>query len=96
MNGFQSDVTTVKGEIEEEDEEENVEDLVCKSNGFLPINLSNPKEDFFNTKGIGCGGDGRSIAVGLEEKLVEGFSNSITLGLFNSYNQARVLAHSFC
>ena len=48
-NGFQSDVTTVKGEIEKEDEEENVEDLVRKSNRFLLMNLSNPKEDFFET-----------------------------------------------
>ena len=36
----------------EEDREENVEGLVRKSKGFLPINLSNPKGDFFDAKRI--------------------------------------------
>ena len=58
------------------------------------MNLSNPKEEFFDTEGIDCIGEARSTAAGLKEKLTGGFSRGITLGFFNSYNQARVLARS--
>ena len=51
-----------------------MEGLVCKLKGFLPMNLSNPKGDPFNAEGIGCGGEERSKATGLKEKLAEGFS----------------------
>ena len=37
-----------------------MEGLIRKSNGFLPINFSNPKEKTFNAEGIGCGGGERS------------------------------------
>ena len=30
--------------------------MVRKSKGFLPMNLSNPKGESFDAKGIGCGG----------------------------------------
>ena len=72
-----------------------MEGLVRKSKGFLPMNLSNPKGESFNAEGIGCGGERRSTAVGLKEKLAEGYSRGITLGFLNSSNQARVLARSF-
>ena len=39
--------------------------------------------------------EGRSIVVGLKEKLVGDFSRGITLGFFNSSNRARVLACCF-
>ena len=48
---------------------ENVEGLIRKSRGFLPLNLSNPKGESFDIEGIGCGGEGRSTAVCLKEKL---------------------------
>ena len=48
--------------------------LVCKSKGFLPMKLSNPKGESFDVEGIGCGGDRRSTTVGLKEKLAGGFS----------------------
>ena len=60
------------------------------------MNLSNPKGESFDVEGIDCGGEGRSIATGLKEKLVRGFSQGITMGFFNSSNRARVLARSFC
>ena len=69
--------------------EENVEGLVRKSKGFLPMNLSNPKGESFDAKGIGCEGEERSITSGLKEKLAGGFSLGITLGFFNSFNRAR-------
>ena len=72
-----------------------MEGLICKSKGFLPRNLSNPKGDSFDAKGISCGGEERSTAVGLKEKLAGGFSRGITLGFFSSFNWARVLALSF-
>ena len=84
-----------KGEEKEGRREENVEGLVRKANGFLPMNLSNPKGESFDVEGIGCGGEGRSTAVGLKEKLAGGFSRDITLSFFNSSNQARVLARFF-
>ena len=31
-----------------------MKESVRKSNGFLPMNLSNPKEEFSNAKGIDC------------------------------------------
>ena len=58
--------------------------LVRKSKRFLPMNLSNPKEEFSNLEGIDCIGEGRSKAAGLKEKLAGGFSRGITLGFFNS------------
>ena len=73
-DGFQSDVTTVRGEVEEEDEEKNVEGLVRKSKGFLPINISNPKEEFSDTQGTVCIGEAKSTTIGLKEKLVGVFS----------------------
>ena len=72
-----------------------MEGLVRKSKGSLPRNLSNPKRESFDAKGIGCGGEGRSTTTCLKEKLTGGFSRGITLGFFNPYNRARVLAHSF-
>ena len=48
--------------------------MVCKSKRFLPMNLSNPKEEFFDIEGIGCIGEARLRAAGLKEKLVGGFS----------------------
>ena len=58
------------------------------------MNFSNPKEESFDAKGIGCGEGGRSKVAGLKEKSVGGFSRGISLGFFNSSNQARVLARS--
>ena len=46
-------------EKEEEDEEGSVEGLVRKSNGFLPMNFSNPKEESFDAEEIGHGEGGR-------------------------------------
>ena len=68
--------------------------LIRKSKGFLPMNLSNPKEEFSNAEGTSCIGEMRSKAKGLKEKLAGGFSRGITLGFFNSSNQPRVLACS--
>ena len=51
-----------------------MEGLVHKSNGFLLMDLSNPKGESFDTEGIGCRGEGRSKVVGLKEKLAGGFS----------------------
>ena len=34
-----------------------------KSNGFLPLNLSNPKEEFYDAEGINCIRERRSKAV---------------------------------
>ena len=48
--------------------------LVRKSMRFLPMNLSNPKEEFSDAEGTDCIGEGRSKVVGLKEKLEEGFS----------------------
>ena len=36
-----------------------MEGLVGKSKGFLPRNLSNPKEESFDVEGTSCGGGGR-------------------------------------
>ena len=66
-----------------------MEGFVCKSKGFLPMNLPNPKGESFDTEGIE---GGRSIVIGFKEKLVGGFSRGITLGFFNSSNRAWVLA----
>ena len=74
-----------RGEEEEEEEEEdddeegNVEGLVRKSNGFLPMNFSNPKRESFDAEGISCGERERSKVAGLKEKLAGGFSQGITL-----------------
>ena len=81
--------------LRDEKQEKNVEGLICKSKGFHPSNLSNPKGESFDTKRINYGGEGRSTTAGLKEKLAEGFSRGITLGFFNSSNQAWVLARSF-
>ena len=43
LTEVQSNATAVRRGREKEDKEENVEGMVCKSKGFLPINLSNPK-----------------------------------------------------
>ena len=61
-----------------------MEGLVCKSKGFFPINLSNPKGESFDAQegkyflyghdGAGCVGGGRLKIVGLKEKLAGGFS----------------------
>ena len=58
------------------------------------MNLSNPKEEFSDAKGTDCLGERRSKAASLKEKLAGGFSRGITLGFFNSFNGALVLAHS--
>ena len=68
-----------------------MEGFVHKSNGFLPMNLQNPKGESFITEGIE---GGRSKVPSLKEKLAGGCSRGITLGFFNSSNRARVLAHS--
>ena len=78
-NGFEEE------EKEEEGEKENMEGFGCKSKGFLPMNLPNPKEESFDTKGIE---GGRSKVIGLKEKLAGGFSHGITLVFFNSSIQA--------
>ena len=72
-----------------------MEELVRKSNGFLPMNLSNPKRESFDVEEIGCRGEGRSTTTSLKEKLGGGFSQGVTLGFFNSSNRAQVLARSF-
>ena len=66
-NGFKEE------EEEEEGGEENMEGLVRKSNGFLPMNFSNPKGESFDAEGIGCGKRGRLKVVGLKEKLTGAF-----------------------
>ena len=55
-------------------EEKNVKGLVHKSKGFLPMNVSNPKEEFSDVEGTGCIGEERSKVAGLKEKLARGFS----------------------
>ena len=60
------------------------------------MNLSNPKGKSFDAEGIGCGGNGRSKAICLKEKLAGGFSQSIILVFFNCSNHIQVLARSFC
>ena len=45
-----------------------MEGSVCKSKGFLPMSLSNPKGESFDAKRINCGGGGRSKVAGLKEK----------------------------
>ena len=59
------------------------------------MNLSNPEEESFDAKGIGCGGGRRSKAIGLKEKLAGGLSQGISIGFFKSSNRAMVLACSF-
>ena len=59
-----------------------MESFVCKSKGFLPMNLSNPKGQSFDAEGIE-GEERRSKVACLKEKLVGGFSCGITLGFFN-------------
>ena len=68
-----------------------MEGFVRKSKGFLPMNLSNPKRESFDTKGIE---GGRSKVASLKENLAGGVSRGITLGFFNSSNRARALARS--
>ena len=46
-----------------------MEGLVRKSKGFLLMNLYNPKGESFDAEGIDYGGEGRSKALGLKEKL---------------------------
>ena len=60
------------------------------------MNLSNPKEEYCDVEGIGCGGEERSTVAGLKEKLAGGFSRGITMGFFSSSNRAQVFARSFC
>ena len=62
-----------------------------KSKIFPPMNLPNSKGQSFDTEGIE---GGRSKVASLKEKLAGGFSRGITLGLFNSFNWARVLDRS--
>ena len=52
-----------------------MEGFVCKSKGFLPMNLPNPKGESFDAKGIE---GGISKVVCLKEKLAGGFSWGIT------------------
>ena len=66
MNGFER-------KCKEGRREDNVDGLVRKSKGFLPMNLSNPKRKFFYAKGTDCGGRGRTKAVVFEKKLREAF-----------------------
>ena len=80
-----------KEEEKEESGEEKMKGYVCRSKGFIPMNFSNPKEEFFYVEGIE---GGRSKVVGLKEKLAGGFSRGITLGFFNSSNGVWVLARS--
>ena len=71
-----------------------------KSKGFLHMNISNPKGVSFSAEQgkyllfghakTDCVGGGRLKSACLKEKLARG----ITLGFFNSSNQARVLARS--
>ena len=75
--------------------EDNVEGLVSKSKGFLPMNLSNPKGESFDVEVISCVGGREIKSRNLKEKLARGFSRGITLGFFKSSNWARVLAYSF-
>ena len=72
-----------------------MEGLVCKSKGFLPMNLSNPKGESFDIIGISGVGGGRSKSAGLKDKFVGGFSQGITWGFFNPSNRAQVMARSF-
>ena len=48
--------------------------MVRKLKGFLPINLSIPKRESFDAEGISFGGEKKSIAASLKEKLAGGFS----------------------
>ena len=84
-NGFEEE------EKEKEDEKEKMEGFVRRSKGFIPVNLPNPKREFFDAEGIE---GGRSKVVGLKEKLAGGVSWGIAVGFFNSSNWAQVLAHS--
>ena len=44
--------------------------LVHKSKGFLPMNLSNPKGEFFDAEGTGCvRGGGGGGGGGTDQKL---------------------------
>ena len=70
-----------------------MEGFVCRSNKFIPMKFPNPKGESFDAEGIE---GGRSKVAGLKEKLVGGFSRGITLGFYNSSNQAQVLVHSSC
>ena len=72
-NGFEEE------EKEEEGGKENIEGFVRKANGFLPMNLPNPKGGSFNIEGIERG---RSKVIGLKEKLAPGFSLWYYFGLF--------------
>ena len=68
------------------------------------MNISNPKGVSFGTEEgkyflfvhakTDCIGGGRLKVAGLKEKLARGFSRGVTLGFFNSSNQAQVLARS--
>ena len=71
-NGFEE-------EKKEESRKENVEGFVRKSNGFLPMNLLNPKGEYFDAEGIE-----REISkvAGLKEKLARGFFSRYYFGLF--------------
>ena len=51
-----------------------MEELARKSKGFLLMNLSNPKGESFDAKGIGYVGGERSKSADLKEKLARGFS----------------------
>ena len=51
--------------------EENVEGLVNKSKGFLPMNLSNPKGESFDAEGIGCVGGREIKSRSLKKKIGE-------------------------
>ena len=82
-NGFEEE------KKEEEGVEENMEGFVRKLKGLLLLNFPNPKGESFDAKGIE---GGRSKVAVWKEKLAGGFSRGITLGFFNSSNQARVLA----
>ena len=70
-NGFEEE------EKEEEGGEEKMEGFVCRSKGFIPVNLPNLKGEFFEVEGIK---GRRSKVVGLKEKLAGGFSRGITVG----------------
>ena len=84
---------------------DNVKGLVRKSKGFLPMNLSNPKEVFFGAEEgkyllfrhveTGCVRGGRFKAASLKDKIVGDFSRGIILCFFKSSNRVQVLARSF-
>ena len=72
-NGFEEE------EKEEESGGENIEGFVRKLNGFLSMNLLNPKEESFDAEGI----EGeRSKVPGLKEKLAGRFFLRYYLGFF--------------